>query len=120
MGKAGYQIELKNVKTTLPRGAVTGMAGIPPYYKDRKEAVYMDFASTVAAFRHVIEYKKKNTAYARSSENMMLLEYAAEFEKSVKEQLQGNDKHKDQRDPSSSSDRQSLPFRFWLAKSEHT
>ena len=99
MRKAGYQIELKNVKTTLPRGAVTGIVvPIPPYYKDRKEEVYMDFASTVAAFRHVIEYKKKNPAYARSSENMMLLEYAAEFEKSVKEQLQGNDKHKDQRD----------------------
>jgi hypothetical protein len=28
----------------------------------------------------------------------MVLEYAAEFEKSVKEQLQRNDKHKDQRD----------------------
>lgn len=97
--EAGYKIELKKVKTTLPRGAETGLiVPTPPYYKDKEMEVYIDFASTVAAFRHVIEYKKKNTAYARSSENVMLLEYAEEFEKSVKEQLQGNDKRKDQRD----------------------
>jgi TIR domain len=97
--EAGYKLELKKVKTTLPRGAETGIiVPTPPYYKDKHMEVYIDFASTVAAFRHVIEYKKRNIAYARSSENIMVLEYAAEFEKSVKEQLQRNDKHKDQRD----------------------
>lgn len=97
--EAGYKIELKKVKTTLPRGAETGLiVPTPPYYKDKQMEVYIDFASTVAAFRHVIEYKKTSTAYAHSSENVMLLEYAEEFEKSVKEQLQGNDKRKDQRD----------------------
>ena len=88
IGKAGYQVELKKVKTTLPRGAQTGIiVPTPPYYKDKQMEVYIDFASTVAAFRHVIEYKKSNTAYARSSENVMLREYAAEFEESVKQQL---------------------------------
>lgn len=97
--EAGYKIELKKVKTTLPRGAETGLiVPTPPYFKDKQMEVYIDFASTVAAFRHVIEYKKTSTAYAHSSENVMLLEYAEEFEKSVKEQLQGNDKRKDQRD----------------------
>jgi hypothetical protein len=88
IGKAGYQVELKKVKTTLPRGAQTGIiVPTPPYYKDKQMEVYIDFASTVAAFRHVIEYKKSNTAYARRSENVMLREYAAEFEESVKQQL---------------------------------
>lgn len=95
--EAGYKIESKKVKTTLTRGAETALVSPTPYYKDRQEEVYIDFASTVAAFRHVIEYKKKNTAYARSSEDAMLLEYAAEFEESVKEQLKANDKHTDQR-----------------------
>src|SRR5262245_16327233 len=99
IGKASYQFELKKVKTTLPRGAETGIVvPTPPYYKDKQMEVYFDFASTVVAFRHVIEYKKTNPAYARTSENAMLLEYDAEFEKCVKEQLEGNAKHKDQRD----------------------
>jgi len=99
IGKAGYHFELKKVKTTLPRGAETGLVvPTPPFYKDKQMEVYFDFASTVAAFRYVIEYKKKNPAYARTSENAMLLEYDAEFEKSVKEQLQANEKHDDQRD----------------------
>lgn len=85
---AGYKVELKKVQTTLPRGAETGIVvPTPPYYKDRQMEVYFDFASTVAAFRHVIEYKKKNPAYARASENVMLREYAEEFEESVKQQL---------------------------------
>ena len=86
--KAGYKVELKKVQTTLPRGAETAIVvPTPPYYKDRQMEVYFDFASTVASFRHVIEYKKKNPAYARSSENEMLREYAREFEESVKQQL---------------------------------
>ena len=97
--EAGYKIELKKVRTTLPRGAVTGIiVPTPQYYKDKKMEVYVDFASTVAAFRHVIEYKKSHSAYANTSENVMLREYAAEFEESVKRQLQANEKHKDQRD----------------------
>ena len=73
--KAGYHVELKKVKTTLPRGAETGIVvPAPPYYKARNLEVYMDFASTVAAFRHVIDYKKSNPSYARSSEDEMLLQ----------------------------------------------
>ena len=86
--EAGYRVELKKVKTTLPRGAETGiLVPAPPYYKEKNMEVYMDFASTVAAFRHVIDYKKSNTSYARFSENEMLLQYAAEFEESVKREL---------------------------------
>ncbi len=89
IGQAGYQIELKKVKTTLPRGAETGIiVPTPPYYKKRKMEVYIDFASTVAAFRHVIDYKIGNAAYARSSEDVMVGEYATEFEESVKRELQ--------------------------------
>jgi hypothetical protein len=87
--QAGYRLELKKVKTTLPRGAETGIViPAPPYYKDKQMEVYFDFASTVAAFRSVIQYKKKNVAYAHASDDVMLRQYAAEFEASVKQQLE--------------------------------
>ncbi len=86
--KANYKAEPRKVKTTLPRGAETAIiVPTPPFYKERQEEVYVDFASTVAAFRHVIEYKKENPAYAKAAENDMLLEYAAEFERSVLDRL---------------------------------
>ena len=95
---AGYKAEPKEVKTTLPRGAKTAMiVPTPSNFKDKQVDVYIDFASTVAAFRHVIEYKKTNPAYAHYSENRMLLEYADEFERSVMDELKPrpNEKHPD-------------------------
>ena len=59
----GYHLELKAVKTTLPRGATTGLVvPTPQFFKDKQMAVYMDFASTVVAFNHVIQYKRTNPA----------------------------------------------------------
>jgi len=90
-GKAGYSAEFRKVETSLPRGAETAIiVPTPPYYVDKQMDVYIDFASTVAAFKHVIEYKKTNPAYAKTSSNQMLLEYAAEFEKSVLTELAEN------------------------------
>ena len=97
--KVGYTAVLTKVETSLPRGAETALiTPTPPYFKDRQMEVYIDFASAVVSFGYVIEYKKKNPAYKHTPRNQMLLEYAAEFEKSVMEELKANDKHPDQRD----------------------
>lgn len=85
---AGYALEPTRVETKLPRGAVTAkIVPTPPYYDSRNMDLYIDFASTVTAFRNVIEYKKSNPAYARNTDNQMLIQYVDEFEKSVMEQL---------------------------------
>ena len=98
VAKSGYTATLKKVKTVLPRGAETALV-VPTgrYYRDHHLAVYIDFASTVTAFRHVIDYKKKNAAYEHVSRDEMVREYSAEFENSVLALLQGNDKRQDQR-----------------------
>jgi hypothetical protein len=76
------------VKTKLPRGAVTyKISPEPAYYKDRNISVYIDFASTVTTFNDVILYKKKNPAYARTTEDQMLKQYADEFEQAVLDEL---------------------------------
>jgi hypothetical protein len=75
-------------KTKLPRGAVTyKISPEPAYYKDRNISVYIDFASTVTTFNDVILYKKKNPAYARTTEDQMLKQYADEFEQAVLDEL---------------------------------
>lgn len=96
-GEAGYRAELTKVKTRLPRGAETAVIiPTPPGHEARGVRLYVDFASTVAAFRHVIEYKKRNPAYENASENEMLLEYVDEFERSVLEELRGDGSGPDQ------------------------
>ena len=96
--KHGYTATLKKVQTFLPRGAETALVvPTPRYYLDHHLAVYIDFASTVTAFRHVIDYKKRNSAYEHVSKDKMVLEYTEEFEKSVLEQLQAKAKHGDER-----------------------
>lgn len=76
------------VQTKLPRGAVTyRISPDPAYYRDRNISVYIDFASTVTAFKDVILYKKENPAYARITEDQMLKQYAREFEQSVMDEL---------------------------------
>lgn len=88
----GFTAEATNVVTEkMPRGAVTAkISPVPEYYASRKIDVYIDFASTVTAFKDVILYKKGNKAYAQTTENGMLLEYADEFEKAVLEVLPVN------------------------------
>lgn len=97
--QAGYSAEFVKIATSLPRGAETAViVPTPPFYKERNMEVYIDFASTVAAFRHVIEYKKENQFYSKVSENSMLVSYADEFERSVMERLKPNASHGDQRE----------------------
>lgn len=96
---AGYQAELVKIATSLPRGAETAIIKpVPPYYAERKMELYIDFASTVTAFRHVIDYKKENHFYSASTENSMLHEYADEFESAVMERLKLNQSRGDQRE----------------------
>lgn len=77
-------VETKVATGKMPRGAVTAkISPVPAYYASRNIDVYIDFASTVTAFKDVILYKKGNKAYAQTTVNQMLHEYAEEFKHAV-------------------------------------
>ncbi len=96
--QAGYGSELRKVATKLPRGAeIAQVVPTPPEFKERNMDVYIDFASTVVAFKKVIDFKQAgNATYARMPQDTLVAEYGREFERAVLAQLRADTAHGDQ------------------------
>ena len=53
-----------------------------------KNTVFIDFVTTVTAFKGVIDYKKKTVFYENASNDKMTEDYSLQFEKQVRDYLE--------------------------------
>ena len=80
----GYTTVKTQIKTKMPRAAEVlrvepTTAPLPP----NGRTLYIDFVSTVTAFRHVIDYKKTNKKYGAVTKDAMVAYYSDEFKEDV-------------------------------------
>lgn len=86
--KYSYNIETLMLKTRMTRESTIAAIKNPPDWLESKNIkLYIDFASTLKAFKEVIDYKKKNDAYNTISEDELTTEYARSFTNEVNKQL---------------------------------